>query len=524
MVKRVIPEGRTLCGLCSRLRRGALYRFAAENGITKIALGHHRDDIVETLFLNLFFGGRLKAMAPKLLSDDGRHVVIRPLAYVAERDIARYARGRGFPLIPCKLCGSQDNLQRVAVKQMLAQWEREFPGRTESIFSALRHVELEHLADTAPLRLRRTGRQARSRLRARGAHEPGGGGRDRRPPPGGSRLSGPPHGRIALVTSAQVPLPNSYWVLPGQLLAGEHPAGSAPEATRARLQSLLAAGIECFFDLTQPGEIGRRSPYERELPAGIEYARAPLIDHAVPKERAQMAAILAALSRALGSGRLVYLHCRAGIGRTGMVAGCLLVERGMTGDEALAELNRLWLQSARSSEWPGVPGNSGADALRPHLGAAACRGRIGPAARARDARCGARAAGALSRGAGRSRRGRRRRRRHPVRTPGPLRAGRRHARRRPLRPAARRLERRYRHGAVSGREPAREQRLRCARPGRALPPLAEPGLPVGDRAMRRHHGRCRASRSRSRSGAASHSPARTTRTRRTRRPCRGSPR
>jgi tRNA 2-thiocytidine biosynthesis protein TtcA len=147
VVKRIIPEGRTLCGLCSRLRRGALYRFAAENGITKIALGHHRDDIVETLFLNLFFGGRLKAMAPKLLSEDGRHIVIRPLAYVAERDIARYARGRAFPLIPCRLCGSQENLQRVAVKSMLEAWEREFPGRTESIASALRHVELEHLGD-----------------------------------------------------------------------------------------------------------------------------------------------------------------------------------------------------------------------------------------------------------------------------------------------------------------------------------------------------------------------------------------
>ena len=147
VVKRVIPEGRTLCGLCSRLRRGALYRFAAENGITKIALGHHRDDIVATLFLNLFFGGRLKAMAPKLLSDDGRHIVIRPLAYVAEQDIERYARGRRFPLIPCKLCGSQDNMQRVAVRNMLADWERAHPGRTESIFSALRHVELEHLAD-----------------------------------------------------------------------------------------------------------------------------------------------------------------------------------------------------------------------------------------------------------------------------------------------------------------------------------------------------------------------------------------
>ena len=147
VVKRVIPEGRTMCGLCSRMRRGALYRFAAENGITKIALGHHRDDIVETLFLNLFFAGRLKAMAPKLLSDDGRHIVIRPLAYVAEREIERYARGRGFPLIPCKLCGSQDNMQRVAIKKMLTEWEREFPGRTETIFSALRNVEPAHLAD-----------------------------------------------------------------------------------------------------------------------------------------------------------------------------------------------------------------------------------------------------------------------------------------------------------------------------------------------------------------------------------------
>jgi len=147
VVKRVIPEGRTMCGLCSRLRRGALYRFAAENGITKIALGHHRDDIVETLFLNMFFGGKLKAMAPKLASEDGRHIVIRPLAYVPERDIARYARGREFPIIPCNLCGSQENMQRVAVKKMLAEWEKAFPGRTESIFSAIRNVQTAHLAD-----------------------------------------------------------------------------------------------------------------------------------------------------------------------------------------------------------------------------------------------------------------------------------------------------------------------------------------------------------------------------------------
>jgi len=148
VVRRVIPEGKTTCSLCSRLRRGALYRYAAENGLTKIALGHHRDDIVATLFLNLFHGGRLKAMAPKLRSEDGRHIVIRPLAYASERDIARYARGRRFPLIPCNLCGSQPNLQRAAVKRMLAEWEREQPGKIESIFSALRNVEPECLADT----------------------------------------------------------------------------------------------------------------------------------------------------------------------------------------------------------------------------------------------------------------------------------------------------------------------------------------------------------------------------------------
>ena len=147
VVKRLIPEGRTMCSLCSRMRRGALYRYASEHGITKIALGHHRDDIVETLFLNLFHGGRLKAMAPKFRSDDGRHVVIRPLAYIAERDIARYARGRGFPIIPCNLCGSQQNLQRRTIKRMLAAWELEHPGRSESIFSALCNVETAHLAD-----------------------------------------------------------------------------------------------------------------------------------------------------------------------------------------------------------------------------------------------------------------------------------------------------------------------------------------------------------------------------------------
>ena len=147
IVKRVIPEGKTTCGLCSRLRRGILYSFAAEHGMTKIALGHHRDDILETLFLNLFHGGKLKAMPPKLLSDDGRHVVIRPLAYCRERDLAAYAEARRFPIIPCNLCGSQPNLQRQAIKAMLRQWEKQFPGRVENIFAALQNVAPSHLAD-----------------------------------------------------------------------------------------------------------------------------------------------------------------------------------------------------------------------------------------------------------------------------------------------------------------------------------------------------------------------------------------
>jgi tRNA 2-thiocytidine biosynthesis protein TtcA len=147
VVKRLIPEGKTMCGLCSRLRRGALYRYAAENGVTKIALGHHRDDIVETLFLNMFFGGKLKAMPPRLRSSCGRHVVIRPLAYVPEQEIERYARARNFPLIPCSLCGSQPNLQRMEVKRMLRDWEQRYPGRSEAIFSSLRNVVPSHLAD-----------------------------------------------------------------------------------------------------------------------------------------------------------------------------------------------------------------------------------------------------------------------------------------------------------------------------------------------------------------------------------------
>ena len=149
VVKRVLPEGATMCSLCSRLRRGALYRVAGEIGATKIALGHHRDDILATFFLNLFHGGRLKTMPPKLVSDDGRHVVIRPLAYVRERDLDRYAKARAFPLIPCTLCGSQENLQRKQVGAMLREWEKRFPGRLDSIFNAMRNVAPSHLLDRA---------------------------------------------------------------------------------------------------------------------------------------------------------------------------------------------------------------------------------------------------------------------------------------------------------------------------------------------------------------------------------------
>ena len=147
IVKRVIPEGKTMCGLCSRLRRGILYRVATEFGMNKIALGHHRDDIIETLFLNMFFGGRLKAMPPKLLSDDGKHVVIRPLVFCNEDDITVYADAREFPIIPCSLCGSQDNLQRRQIKSMLTKWESDNPGRVESIFRSLQNVTPSHLAD-----------------------------------------------------------------------------------------------------------------------------------------------------------------------------------------------------------------------------------------------------------------------------------------------------------------------------------------------------------------------------------------
>ena len=147
VVKRLIPENKTTCGLCSRLRRGILYRFAKEHAISKMALGHHRDDIIETLFLNMFYGGKLKAMPPKLKSDDADNIVIRPLAYCAEADIKRYAENQAFPIIPCNLCGSQENLQRQAIKELLQQWHRQHPGRVETIFTSLQNIVPSHLLD-----------------------------------------------------------------------------------------------------------------------------------------------------------------------------------------------------------------------------------------------------------------------------------------------------------------------------------------------------------------------------------------
>ena len=166
VVKRVVPEGKTMCGLCSRLRRGALYTHATLHGFTKIALGHHRDDMVVTMLINMFFGGRLKGMPPKLASDDGKHVVIRPLAYVAETDLERWAVHRTFPIIPCSLCGNQDNLQRVQTKAMIRDWERQYPGRTDNMLRAMGHVVPSHLMDPKlhPF----------ATLRATGVPDPGG--------------------------------------------------------------------------------------------------------------------------------------------------------------------------------------------------------------------------------------------------------------------------------------------------------------------------------------------------------------
>ncbi len=166
VVRRLIPEGETACSLCSRLRRGILYRVADDLGATKIALGHHRDDILATFFLNLFYGGRMKAMSPKLVSDDGRHMVIRPLAYVKEADLASFAQLRGFPIIPCDLCGSQEHLKRRQMREMLQDWERRFPGRVQNTFNALARIVPSHLMDPALFDFRG--------LRPAGVPDPGG--------------------------------------------------------------------------------------------------------------------------------------------------------------------------------------------------------------------------------------------------------------------------------------------------------------------------------------------------------------
>jgi tRNA 2-thiocytidine biosynthesis protein TtcA len=167
VVKRVIPEDKTYCGLCSRLRRGIIYRFAKEQGYTKIALGHHRDDIIETLFLNMFYGGKLKSMPAKLLSDDGENIVIRPLAYSLEKDIKAYAEEKEFPIIPCSLCGSQDNLQRQKIKQMLIEWNKQNPGRTESIFSSIQNIVPSHLLDTEAYEFSHFGKSENEQLSSR---------------------------------------------------------------------------------------------------------------------------------------------------------------------------------------------------------------------------------------------------------------------------------------------------------------------------------------------------------------------
>ena len=172
VVKRVIPEGKTMCSLCSRLRRGVLYRMAGELGATKIALGHHRDDVLATFFLNLFHGGKLKAMPAKLLSDDGRHIVIRPLAYVPEEDLAAYAEAKAFPIIPCSLCGSQEQLQRKQVGEMLRLWERQHSGRVESILRALTDVAPSHLLDRKLFDFANLGARARAKFTAAELGEP----------------------------------------------------------------------------------------------------------------------------------------------------------------------------------------------------------------------------------------------------------------------------------------------------------------------------------------------------------------
>ena len=275
VVKRVIPEGKTMCGLCSRLRRGALYRYAAENGITKIALGHHRDDIVETLFLNMFHGGRLKAMAPKLKSDDGRHIVIRPLAYVAESLIERYARARQFPIIP---------VQAVRLAgQRAAQGDQADAGRVGTTVPRSHRIHLLRAAQ------RRDGAPGRS---------------------GGFRF--PRSGCRTLRRNPSLSRTGSF---PTDCWPEDTRAARRPKKPSGAWRAFLEAGFDAFIDLTEAGEL---PPYDIYLPGSVRYVRKPIPDHGVPRAREHMAEIQAAIDAALAGGRRVYVHCRAGIGRTSL--------------------------------------------------------------------------------------------------------------------------------------------------------------------------------------------------------------
>ena len=347
VVKRVVPEGKTMCGLCSRLRRGALYRYAAEHGITRIALGHHREDILETFFLNLFFGGRLKAMAPKLLSDDAQHIVIRPLAYVSEAQIARYATAREFPIIPCTLCGSQQNLQRLQVKKMLGAWERESPGRVQNIFAALRNVAPGHLADTRLHDFVGSGCPAPQRWPcARGAQE-----------------TFWPWDRIVPMTLEEEDALENVWirrrcrtvtgVTPGKLLGGEYPAGETEEETQQRLRALMDAGVDCFVNLTRPGELPAYSTLLPEGRCGTSTCRSSIT-------ACRSIAITCARSSSPSGGRwppAAAFMCTAGWGSAAPVrywaAGWW--RRAWVAQDALDHLNRAWQQCARSRRWPSIP-------------------------------------------------------------------------------------------------------------------------------------------------------------------------